>query len=67
MGMFDEIRVHKLYCYHCGAALVDRLWRTKSGECLMNRNDSREELGTEFYKLTFVRLTAICSDWRTIP
>jgi hypothetical protein len=35
MGMYDEIRIPKLYCYHCAAALVDRFWQSKSGECVL--------------------------------
>jgi catechol 2,3-dioxygenase-like lactoylglutathione lyase family enzyme len=62
MGMYDEIKIHKLYCYRCGAALMDHFWQSKSGECVLNRYDSLEEFGAEFYKLAFFQLAAICPE-----
>jgi catechol 2,3-dioxygenase-like lactoylglutathione lyase family enzyme len=62
MGMYDEIKVHKLYCYHCGAALVDNFWQSKSGECVLKRYDSLEEFGAEFYKLASFQLGKICPE-----
>jgi len=62
MSMYDEIKIHKLYCYRCGALLADHLWQSKSGECVLNRYDSLEEFGAEFYKLAFFELAAICPE-----
>jgi catechol 2,3-dioxygenase-like lactoylglutathione lyase family enzyme len=60
MGMYDEIRIPKLYCYHCGAALVDRFWQSKSGECVLKQYNSLEEFGAEFYRLAAFQLVEIC-------
>ena len=62
MGMYDEIKIHKLYCYQCGAALVDHFWQSKSGECVLKRYGSLEEFGAEFYKLASFQLVEICPE-----
>jgi catechol 2,3-dioxygenase-like lactoylglutathione lyase family enzyme len=62
MGMCDEIKIDKLYCYRCGAALVGHIWQSKSGERTLKRYDSLEEFGTEHYKLAFFQLAAICPE-----
>lgn len=62
MSMYDEIKIDKLYCYRCGAALVDHVWQSKSGECTLKRYDTLEEFGAEFYKLGFFHLAAICPE-----
>jgi catechol 2,3-dioxygenase-like lactoylglutathione lyase family enzyme len=60
MGMYDEIKINKLYCYRCGAALVGHFWQSKSGECTLKRYESLEEFGAEFYKLFAFQVAAIC-------
>jgi hypothetical protein len=62
MGMYDEIKIHKLYCYHCGTTLVDHYWQSKSGECVLKRYDSLEAFGAELYELASFRLVAICPE-----
>ena len=62
MGMYDEIRIPKLYCYHCGTALLDRFWQSKSGDCLLKQYDSLEEFGAEFDRLGAFRLVEICPE-----
>ncbi|HTT75687.1 MAG TPA: VOC family protein [Candidatus Binataceae bacterium] len=60
--MYDEIKIPKLYCYHCGAALVDRFWQSKSGDCVLKRYNSLEEFGAEFDRLGAFRLVEICPE-----
>jgi hypothetical protein len=62
MGMYDEVRIPKLYCYHCGADLVDRFWQSKSGDCVLKQYNSLEEFGAEFYRLAAFQLVEICPE-----
>lgn len=62
MGMYDEIKIDKLYCYRCGATLVGHFWQSKSGECVLKRYESLEEFGAEFYKLFAFQVAAICPE-----
>jgi hypothetical protein len=61
MGMFDEVKVIRFYCFNCGAPVENKYWQTKDGDCVLERFDSLEDFGNHYYQLYHFSLTEFCT------
>jgi hypothetical protein len=69
MGLYDDVKMEKIYCPWCGYKIENEYWQSKAAydsnsaqSPFLNKYESLEQFGTEVYDVFNINLINSCSE-----